>query len=54
MHGMYLKRIRSRLRVGVVEKERIIDGSTNLPGRAVIGLASSGLHYKATPWSKNR
>ena len=30
--------------VGVVEKERIIDGSTIRAGDAVIGLASSGLH----------
>ena len=30
--------------VGVVEKSRIIDGSTIRPGDAVIGLASSGAH----------
>jgi len=30
--------------VGVVEREKIIDGSTISPGDAVIGLASSGLH----------
>ena len=30
--------------VGVVEKDRIIDGSTIKPGDKVIGLASSGLH----------
>jgi phosphoribosylformylglycinamidine cyclo-ligase len=30
--------------VGVVEKERIIDGSTIRAGDAIIGLASSGLH----------
>ncbi len=30
--------------VGVVEKERIIDGSSIVPGDVVIGLASSGLH----------
>ena len=30
--------------VGVVEKERIIDGSSIAAGDAVIGLASSGLH----------
>ena len=30
--------------VGVVEKDRIIDGRTICPGDAVIGLASSGLH----------
>jgi len=30
--------------VGVVEKQRIIDGRTIHPGDAVIGLASSGLH----------
>ena len=30
--------------VGVVEKERIIDGTTIAAGDAVIGLASSGLH----------
>ena len=30
--------------VGVVEKSKIIDGSTVTPGDAVLGLASSGLH----------
>ena len=30
--------------VGVVEKERIIDGRSIAPGDAVLGLASSGLH----------
>src|SRR5512140_3496089 len=30
--------------VGVVEKDRIIDGQTVRPGDVVIGLASSGLH----------
>jgi phosphoribosylformylglycinamidine cyclo-ligase len=30
--------------VGVVEKSRIIDGSTIKPGDAVIGISSSGLH----------
>lgn len=30
--------------VGLVEKERIIDGSTIAPGDAVVGLASSGVH----------
>lgn len=30
--------------VGVVEKERIIDGSSIKPGDRIIGLASSGLH----------
>jgi len=30
--------------VGVVEKAKIIDGSTIRPGDAVIGIASSGLH----------
>ena len=30
--------------VGVVEKSRMLDGSTIRPGDAVIGLASSGLH----------
>ncbi len=30
--------------VGVVEKSKIIDGSTILPGDVVIGLASSGAH----------
>ncbi|MBE9503062.1 MAG: phosphoribosylformylglycinamidine cyclo-ligase [Proteobacteria bacterium] len=30
--------------VGIVEKEKIIDGSTITPGDAVIGLKSSGLH----------
>jgi phosphoribosylformylglycinamidine cyclo-ligase len=30
--------------VGVVEKDRIIDGTTTRPGDAVIGLASSGPH----------
>ncbi|PWT72541.1 MAG: phosphoribosylformylglycinamidine cyclo-ligase [Proteobacteria bacterium] len=30
--------------VGVVEKERIIDGSSIAPGDAVLGLASSGAH----------
>ena len=30
--------------VGVVEKERIIDGRTILPGDVVLGLASSGAH----------
>src|SRR5690606_17982889 len=30
--------------VGVVEKDAIIDGSTIVPGDAVIGLASSGAH----------
>ncbi|HEX4944374.1 MAG TPA: phosphoribosylformylglycinamidine cyclo-ligase [Usitatibacteraceae bacterium] len=30
--------------VGLVEKERIIDGSTIVPGDTVVGLASSGAH----------
>lgn len=30
--------------VGVVEKEKIIDGSAILPGDALVGLASAGLH----------
>jgi phosphoribosylformylglycinamidine cyclo-ligase len=30
--------------VGVVEKDRIIDGSKIRPGDAIVGLASSGLH----------
>jgi phosphoribosylformylglycinamidine cyclo-ligase len=30
--------------VGLVEKDRIIDGSTIVPGDALIGLASSGVH----------
>ena len=30
--------------VGVVEKDRIIDGRTIAPGDAVLGLASSGPH----------
>lgn len=30
--------------VGVVDKEKIIDGSTIKPGDALIGIASSGLH----------
>ena len=30
--------------VGLVEKDRIIDGSTIAPGDAVVGLASSGVH----------
>jgi phosphoribosylformylglycinamidine cyclo-ligase len=30
--------------IGVVEKEKIIDGSTVVPGDRVIGLASNGLH----------
>jgi phosphoribosylformylglycinamidine cyclo-ligase len=30
--------------VGVVERERIVDGSAVRPGDAVLGLASSGLH----------
>ena len=30
--------------VGLVEKERIIDGSTIAPGDAILGLASSGAH----------
>jgi len=30
--------------VGIVDKDEIIDGSDVLPGDAVIGLASSGLH----------
>src|SRR2546427_704721 len=30
--------------VGVVERERIVDGSAVKPGDAVLGLASSGLH----------
>ena len=30
--------------VGVVERERIIDGARIAPGDAIIGLASSGLH----------
>ncbi len=30
--------------VGLVEKSRIIDGSTIVPGDAVIGLASTGVH----------
>ena len=30
--------------VGVVERERIVDGQTVVPGDVVLGLASSGLH----------
>ena len=30
--------------VGIVEKDRIIDGSTIIPGDSIIGLASSGPH----------
>jgi phosphoribosylformylglycinamidine cyclo-ligase len=30
--------------VGVVEEEKIVDGSTILPGDAIIGLTSQGLH----------
>jgi phosphoribosylformylglycinamidine cyclo-ligase len=30
--------------VGVVDRDRVIDGSRCMPGDAVIGLASSGLH----------
>jgi len=30
--------------VGVVEREKVIDGSHTLPGDQIIGLASSGLH----------
>ena len=30
--------------VGIVDRERIIDGSSVVPGDAVIGVASSGLH----------
>jgi phosphoribosylformylglycinamidine cyclo-ligase len=30
--------------VGVVEREKVLDGSTITPGDAVIGVASSGLH----------
>jgi len=30
--------------VGIVDRERVIDGSLIKPGQAVIGLASSGLH----------
>jgi phosphoribosylformylglycinamidine cyclo-ligase len=30
--------------VGVVEREKVIDGSLIVPGDAVIGIASSGLH----------
>ena len=30
--------------VGIVERDRIIDGSRVVPGDAVVGLASSGLH----------
>ncbi len=30
--------------VGLVEKERIIDGATIAPGDAILGLASSGVH----------
>ncbi|MCM2326513.1 MAG: phosphoribosylformylglycinamidine cyclo-ligase [Lysobacter sp.] len=30
--------------LGLVEKDRIIDGSTIVPGDAVVGLASSGVH----------
>jgi phosphoribosylformylglycinamidine cyclo-ligase len=30
--------------VGVVEKRKILDGSTCLPGDSVIGIASSGIH----------
>jgi phosphoribosylformylglycinamidine cyclo-ligase len=30
--------------VGLVEKDRIIDGSTIVPGDVVVGLASSGVH----------
>src|SRR5262249_51503796 len=30
--------------VGVVEREKVLDGSTISPGDAVIGVASSGLH----------
>ena len=30
--------------VGVVERYKIVDGSTTLPGDMVLGLASTGLH----------
>jgi phosphoribosylformylglycinamidine cyclo-ligase len=30
--------------VGIVERDRILDGSDVVPGDAVIGLESSGLH----------
>ena len=30
--------------VGVVEREKVLDGTTISPGDAVIGVASSGLH----------
>jgi phosphoribosylformylglycinamidine cyclo-ligase len=30
--------------VGVVDRSRLIDGSTIAPGDVVVGLASSGLH----------
>jgi phosphoribosylformylglycinamidine cyclo-ligase len=30
--------------VGVVDRERVIDGSTCVPGDVVLGIASSGLH----------
>jgi phosphoribosylformylglycinamidine cyclo-ligase len=30
--------------VGIVDKERVIDGSRCIPGDVVVGLASSGLH----------
>ena len=34
----------SNIKVGVVEKSAIIDGSTIVPGDVVIGLPSSGAH----------
>ncbi|PDQ24787.1 phosphoribosylformylglycinamidine cyclo-ligase, partial [Streptococcus pneumoniae] len=30
--------------VGIVDKKKIIDGSTIAPGDVVLGLASSGVH----------
>ena len=38
---------------GVVEKDKIVDGSKIAPGNAVLGLASSGLHTNGFSLARN-
>ncbi len=39
--------------VGVVERSRVIDGSTIVPGDTIIGLSSSGLHTNGYSLARN-
>ncbi len=38
--------------VGIVDNNKIIDGSYIRPGHQLIGLASSGIHSNGFPWSE--